>query len=152
MPQQTLGRHHDQRLRHSSKRPAAARDGTAAPACGLSDLNVVVRGETQKTSPGERWNARALPFVTVRQQQHHAAEAVPLVLGAGDELVDDHLRGVEKSPNCASQITKAFRAIEAVAVVETEHAGFRQRTVVDLDAAACPPQMFLSGLKVWPSS
>jgi hypothetical protein len=34
------------------------------------------------------------PFVAVRQQQHEAAHALPLLLAGGDELVDDDLRAV----------------------------------------------------------
>jgi len=43
----------------------------------------------------------------VRQQQHDAGREIPLILSRADELIDDHLRAIGKSPNCASQSTSA---------------------------------------------
>ena len=63
---------------------------------GVGDLDVVARRKLQEPlEPGARV-LRALPLVAVGQQQDEAAALVPLGLGAGDELVDDHLGAVDE--------------------------------------------------------
>ena len=73
---------------------------------GTDDLNVVLRGQGQEAFEAGAGMFRALSFKTVRQQQDQPAEPVPFVFRAGDELINDDLGGVEKSPNCASQQIK----------------------------------------------
>ncbi len=74
-----------------------------------------------------------LPFETVRQQHHQAAQPPPLGLGAGDELVDDHLGRVDKVAELRFPQDQAVGAIDAVAIFEAQHAGFAQRAVVNLE-------------------
>ena len=62
----------------------------------------------------------------MRQEQHDAAEAVPLVFGADDELIDDHLGGVDEVAELRLPEDEAVGAIEAVAVFEAQHAGSRR--------------------------
>ena len=75
----------------------------------------------------------ALPLEAVRQEHHDAGEPVPLVLGAHDELVDHDLRDVHEVAKLRLPHHEAIRAVEAVAVFESQHAHFREWAVVDLD-------------------
>jgi hypothetical protein len=94
--QHALRRHHDQRLapgrsawRRSRWKYCAAVDGWQT--CMLSSA-----ASCRKRSRRARGVLRPLPLVAVRQQQHEAGEQAPLVLGRGEELVDDHLRAVDE--------------------------------------------------------
>jgi len=49
---------------------------------------------------------RSLSFLAMGQEEHQAAGLVPLLLRAREELVDDHLAPLAKSPNWASQSTR----------------------------------------------
>ena len=69
---------------------------------------------------------RPLPLVPVRQQHHEAAEAVPFILAAGEELVDDDLGGVHEVAELALPNDQALRRVDAVPVLEPQHAGLRQ--------------------------
>ena len=96
MPQQALGRHHDQRLAPRAQHLPAQQWKYCAGVVGLHDLDVVLGGEREEALEAGAGVLGPLPFEAVRQQQHEAAQAAPLVLGAGDELVDDHLRRVDE--------------------------------------------------------
>src|SRR5439155_22509736 len=50
----------------------------------------------------------------------------------GDELIDDHLRGVAKVAELRFPKDQALGAIETVAILETEYGGFGQRAVENL--------------------
>jgi hypothetical protein len=67
----------------------------------------------------------------VRQQQHQAAQAVPLVLGRRDELVDDHLCGVHEVAELRFPADQRVGRVERVAPFEADDAGFGKRAVVD---------------------
>ena len=67
---------------------------------------------------------RPASFKSVWQQEHNAAQAAPFVFGAGDELIDDHLRGVPEIAKLSFPPDQPFGAIEAVAVLEAQHAVF----------------------------
>ena len=76
---------------------------------------------------------RPLPFEAVRQEHHEPREPIPLIFGADDELVDDDLRTVDEVAELRLPHDEPVGAVEAVAVLEAEHAGLGQRAVVDLD-------------------
>src|SRR5690606_3256613 len=61
------------------------------------------------------------------------AQAPPLVLRAGDELVDDDLGDVDEVAELRLPQDEPLRAIEAVAVLEAEDADLGERAVPDLD-------------------
>ena len=58
-----------------------------------------------KRSSGRRV-LRALALIAVRQQHGQAAESLPLVLAAGDELVDDNLGAIGEIAKLASHTTR----------------------------------------------
>src|SRR5256714_7860726 len=76
---------------------------------------------------------RPLPLVAVRQQQHQAAHALPLRLGAGDELIDDHLRLVDEIAELRLPDPQPARTRARHAVLEAEHRRLAERAVDDLD-------------------
>src|SRR6478736_3475832 len=77
----------------------------------------------------------AFAFEGMRQEKHHAAESAPLVFGARDELVDDHLGRVDEVAVLGFPEDEAFGVVERVAVLETHRAGFAEGTVDDVDAS-----------------
>ena len=60
-----------------------------------------------------------LAFESVRQQHYQTAEPVPLVFGAGDELVDDHLGTVPEVTELGFPDDQSIGAIERVTVFES---------------------------------
>ena len=76
-----------------------------------------------------------LPLHAVRQQQDEAAHAVPLRLRRGQELVDDDLRGVHEVAELRLPDREPLGHVEAVAVLEAEHARLGQRAVARLEDA-----------------
>src|SRR5688572_22048261 len=76
---------------------------------------------------------RPLPLKAVRQKQHEAAQAFPLRFGAGDELIDNHLRRVPEVTELRFPNDQSFRRVETVAVIESKHAHFRKRAVEQMD-------------------
>ena len=76
----------------------------------------------------------ALAFEPVRQEHHEPAQAVPFVFGADDELIDDALGDVPEVPELGFPHHESFGAIEAVAVFESKHCGFRQGAIDDFDS------------------
>ena len=96
MPQQTLRREHDERLAPVAFHLAAEAVEVLGRRRGRDDLDIVFgRFEQEAFEAGARMLG-AFAFEGVRQEQHDAAEAAPLVFGAGDELIDDHLGGVHE--------------------------------------------------------
>ena len=90
----------------------------------LANLNVVEGGKLEEPLNARAGMLGALAFEAVRQEEHDAAEAAPLGFSAGDELVDDNLGGVGEVAELGLPHYEAFRAVEAVAVVEAEDARF----------------------------
>ena len=74
-----------------------------------------------------------IPSKPCGNKQHEAAEPAPFVFGADDELIDDHLGRVDEVAELRLPHHQAVGAIETVAVLEAQHAGFRQRAVVNFD-------------------
>ena len=125
MAQQALGRHHHQRLAPGASTCRRRQWKYLRRRGGLHDLDVVLGGQRQEAlEPGARV-LRALAFEAMGQEQHQAAQALPLVFGAGDELVDDHLGRVHEVAELGLPDHQPVRAVEAVAVLEAQHARFR---------------------------
>ena len=74
-----------------------------------------------------------LAFETVRQKHDETAQPPPFVLAAGDELIDDDLRGVDEIAELRLPYDQAVGPVEAVAPLEAQHAGLGQRTVVNFE-------------------
>ncbi len=92
--QQALRREHDQRLAVRAQHLAAQQVEHLRRRRRDAHLDVVIRAQLQIALDAAGGMLRALPFVTVRQQHHQSAQAPPLGLARGDELVDHHLRAV----------------------------------------------------------
>ena len=71
-------------------------------------------------------------FESVGQKQNNRTQPVPFVLSAGDELIDDHLGGVDEVAELGFPEHQAIRTIEAVTVLEAQNAYFRERAVINL--------------------
>src|SRR5438876_650334 len=67
---------------------------------------------------------RPAPFEAVGQEQHYSAQTPPFVFRAGDELIDDHLRGIPEIAELRLPCDQALRTVEAVTVLKAEHARF----------------------------
>src|SRR5258706_12054830 len=76
-----------------------------------------------------------LPFVAVRQHHHHAADAAPLDLARGDELVDHHLRAVDEVAELRLPDHELVWLRGRVAEFEAEHRLFRQHRIDDHEIA-----------------
>ena len=100
---------------------------------GVDDLHVLLGGEQQPALDARARMLRPLALEAVGQQDDEAAQPVPLVLGAGDELVDDHLGRVDEIAELSLPEHESVRVVQTEAVLEAEHAGLRQRAVEDLD-------------------
>ena len=74
---------------------------------------------------------RALTFVAVRQEQAEAAQTRPLGFAAGDELIDHHLRTVDKITELRLPDHQLKRLRGGVTVLEPEHRFLRQQRIDD---------------------
>ena len=119
-------------LRHGRKRLPPKQMEILRRIGRLADLEIVARRQLQEAFDARAGVFRALPFVAVRQQQHDAGKQSPLVFAGADELVDDCLRDVDEVAELRLPQHQRLGIIAAVAVFETQHAGFGQRRVVDL--------------------
>ncbi len=129
MAQQALGRHDDQRLAPGPQHLAAQQVEELRRRGRLHDLEVVLGGELQEALEAAAAVLRAHALEAVRQQQHQARQEPPLVLARGDELVDDHLRGVDEVAELRLPHDQRVGVVQAVAVLEAQHAGLRERAV-----------------------
>src|SRR5688572_9371398 len=75
----------------------------------------------------------SLAFEAVRQEHDEAAKPAPLVFSAGNKLVDDDLGCVPEITELRFPRDECIREVEAIAVFETQDAGFGKRAVLDLD-------------------
>ncbi len=62
----------------------------------LDDLDVVLRREREKSFEPRAGMFRPHALESVRQQQHESRQPPPFVFRAGDELINDDLRGVHE--------------------------------------------------------
>src|SRR5262249_40147081 len=74
---------------------------------------------------------RPLPLVAVRQEEHDAAAALPLRLGARDELVDDDLRAVREVAELRLPEDELLRVGQAEAELEAEDGVLGEHAVQD---------------------
>ena len=73
----------------------------------------------------------SLALVAVRQQQHDRGALAPLLLGRGDELVDDRLRAVDEVPELGLPQHQRVGSLDRVAVLEAEGGVLAEQGVVD---------------------
>ena len=87
---------------------------------GHDNLHVVFGRQHQEAFQARAGVFGALPFKPVRQQHDQAAQASPFVLGAGDELVDDHLGRVGEIAELGFPHHQAIGKHQAVAIFEAQ--------------------------------
>src|SRR5947207_3159638 len=100
----------------------------------VADLDVVLRARLKKALEPRAGMLRPLSFITVRQQHHDAAGALPFRFGADDELIDDRLRAIREIAELRFPEAEHVRIIERVTVIESEHRGLGEETVVNANA------------------
>ena len=100
----------------------------------IGDGHVAVRAHLQEALDTARGVIGPLPFQAVRQHQRHRRSVEPLVLGAGDELIDNDLRHIGEVAELRLPSHQAFRRVQRVTVFKAEHGIFRQRAADDLAA------------------
>src|SRR5262245_3393981 len=98
----------------------------------IDDLDVVLRGELEKTLQARAGMLRSHSLESVGQKQNDRTQPVPFVLCAGDELINDHLSGVDKITELGLPENQAVRTIETVTVLKTQNSYLRERAVINL--------------------
>ena len=98
----------------------------------INDLDVVLRGELEKTLQAGARMLGSHSLESVGQKQNNRTQPVPFVLSAGDELINDHLGGVDEVTELGFPEHQAIRTIETVTVLETQNSYFRERAVINL--------------------
>src|SRR5207302_4938510 len=99
----------------------------------INDLQIIFSRQMKEALEARARMFGARSLKPVRQEQPQAAETLPFVFGAGDELIDDRLRNVPKIAVLRFPEHQPVRPIQAVSVFEAEHAGFGKRAVVNLN-------------------
>ncbi len=136
VPQQRLGRHHDQRLAEIAPHLPPEDVEIIGRRGAVGDLEIVLGAKLQIAFEPGRAVLRPLPFEPVRQQHDEAARAQPLGFAGGDELVDDALRAIGEIAELGFPQHQCLRIGERIAIFEAEHAEFAQGAVAHLEAAA----------------
>ena len=96
MPQNPLGTHNNQRATHRANRLTPQQMKNLRWSGWVYHLHIVLSTELQEALEARRGVLWTLPFEAVRQQHSQTRETAPLVLTAGDKLIDHHLGTVGK--------------------------------------------------------
>src|SRR5262245_57869081 len=99
---------------------------------GINDLDVVFRGEFEKPLQTGARMLGSHSLKSVRQKQNNRAQPMPFVFSAGDELINDHLSGVDEVTELGLPQNQAIRKIETVTVLKTQDSYFGERAVINL--------------------
>ena len=122
------------------------------PACSDDDLHVVFCRQAEEALEPGAGMFRPLPFEAVGQQHDDAAQAVPLLFGTADELVDDDLRDVGEVAELRLPKDQPVGEVQAVAVLEAQDPRFGKRAVVNFNRRLVGSAGFAAGRKCCPSS
>ncbi len=141
VPQQALGRHHDQRLAEVAPDLPPQQVEELRRGRGHDDLDVVLGAELEEPLEPGAGVLGPLAFVAVRQEHDQPAASAPLRLGRGDELVDDHLGAVGEVAELGLPHDQHVRLVQRVAVVEAEHGRLGEQAVVDAELGLAVPQV-----------
>src|SRR6516162_7422845 len=133
MTQQTFRGHHNQRLSPSTQNLPPQAVKQLRRRGRLHNLKIVVRRQFKESFESRAGMFRALAFQAVRKQERNAAQPAPLVFCRGDELIDDNLRRIPEIAELSFPRDKSIGRIEAVAVLKSENACFREWAVVNID-------------------
>ena len=148
VPQQALGRHHHQRLAPRPQHLPPQHVEVLRGRGGDDDLDVVLGGQRQEPlqpalecsgpCPSKPCGSSSTRPLSRRHLSSALAMNWSMITWAA----------LTKSPNCASHSTSAVGAVEAVAVLEAQHAGLGQRAVDDLDRRLVVGQMLQAACSV----
>ncbi len=133
MAQQRLRRQHDQRLAQRTNHLTTQQVVDLRWRGRHAHLNVVLGAQLQVTLKTCRAVLRALAFVTVWQQHGQTAETAPLVLAAGDELVDHDLSTVGEVAELGFPDHQRVWRGGRVTVFECQYRFFREERVVQVE-------------------
>ena len=131
--QQRLRRHHDQRPLLGDPRLAAQQVEVLRRRGRARHAHVALGGRAQEALEAGRGVLGARALVAVGQQQREAGGLPPLGQARDDELVDDHLGGVDEVPELRLPQHERLGRLLAVAVLEAEAGELRERAVVQLE-------------------
>jgi hypothetical protein len=104
---ESLGCEHDERARDVFEGLAAEQVEVLRRGGRVGDPQVVLGGQLQEAFDPCARVLRPVALVAVREEQRQPRALTPLGVTGGDELVDDDLGPLAKSPNCASHRTSA---------------------------------------------
>src|SRR5690554_387138 len=131
--EEALWRHHDERLSPSALHLPTKAVEELGRRREIDDLHVVFGTELKPSFESRTRVFWTLPLEAMRQKEHEPAEAMPFILGRADELINDHLRRIGEIAKLRFPHHKCIGAIERVAVLEAEHAGFGKGAIVNLE-------------------
>ena len=131
--EQTLGRHYDERLVERPVNLPSQCVEQVGRGGEVADLDIVLGARLQEALQPAARVFRSLSLIAVRQQQHDVGGLVPLALGGGDKLVDDHLRAVGEVAKLRLPQQQHVGVVQRVAEFETQHRGLGQRAIVDAE-------------------
>src|SRR5438067_7931177 len=95
--QQAFRRHDNQRLAKVTVHLPPQHMKVLTSVSGVADLQIVLGAELQEPLQAGAGMLGALPFISVRQEQHDPAHSLPFRFAAGNELVDDRLRAIREA-------------------------------------------------------
>jgi len=103
----------------------------------INHLHVALGAEREESfQPGARVLG-PLSFVSVRQEHDQSGVLTPLLLGAGDELIDDNLRAIDEVTELRFPHYERIRIGDGVPIFKSKDAVFGEERVVS-DEAALP--------------
>jgi hypothetical protein len=94
--QQALRREHDQRPWLGQARLAAQEVEVLGGGGGVREADVALGAELDEPLDARARMLRSGALVAMREQQRQARRLTPLGLAGGDELINDHLGGVDE--------------------------------------------------------
>ena len=98
---------------------------------GVDHAHVVLGAHLQEALDAGGGVVRPLSLVAVGEEQDHGRGLRPLLIGRGDELVDDRLRAVHEVAELGLPQHEGVGALHGVAVLEAEGGVLGQQRVVD---------------------
>src|SRR5579863_655542 len=101
---------------------------------GVDHLQVFLGAQNEETLDARTRMFGPLALVAMRQQQHQSAGLAPLRFGAGDELVNQDLRAVDKIAELRLPQHQGQRIGHAIAKFKTHYRVFAERAVKNIEA------------------
>ena len=134
MTQQTFRCHYDERFAPGGNHLSAQTMKILRGRAGINNLDIVLGRKREKAFEPRAGMFRPHSLKTVREQKNDPRQPMPFVFCTNDKLIDDDLRGVHEIAELRLPQNQTVGAIETVAVIESENAGFGKWAVDDLNA------------------